>query len=335
MKTNQLQKLFVAKPLLVMLFALTLTVMSCDTNDDNAVTNTPPTVQEFNAIRQIALDNLTQNFQIDAANGTTTLTSEKGVEIDINANCLTLNGNPVTGLIDIEYVEIFDGGEMLVTNKTTMGALPNGDMAMLISGGAFYINATQNGQQLVLGCGMNLKIPANLTAPDPNMILWDGTINPAGDLVWEQQDNNPTGQGGVFLEGSGVNAIYYAFFNSFGWTNVDRFYSYTGPKTQILASVPSGYDYQNSAVYLHYDGEGNALAKLDSYDVASSLFSEHYGQIPVGLACHIIFATEENGQWRYAIKSVTITDNAVFTFTLSETIVGSEAQLTAAINALP
>ena len=335
MKTIQLKKLYVAKPLFAMLFALTLSFMSCDSNDDNDAANTPPTAQEFNAIRQIALDNLTQNFQIDAANGTTTLTSEKGVEIDINANCLTLNGNPVTGLIDIEYVEIFDGGEMLVTNKTTMGALPNGDMAMLISGGAFYINATQNGQQLVLGCGMNLKIPANLTAPDPSMILWDGTINPAGDLVWEQQDNNPTGQGGVFLEGSGVNAIYYAFFNSFGWTNVDRFYSYTGPKTQILASVPSGYDYQNSAVYLHYDGEGNALAKLDSYDVASSLFSEHYGQIPVGLACHIIFATEENGQWRYAIKSVTITDNAVFTFTLSETIVGSEAQLTAAINALP
>ena len=335
MKTIQLKKLYVAKPLFAMLFALTLTFMSCDSNDDNDAAKTPPTAQEFNAIRQIALDNLTQNFQIDAANGTTTLTSEKGVEIDINANCLTLNGNPVTGLIDIEYVEIFDGGEMLVTNKTTMGALPNGDMAMLISGGAFYINATQNGQQLVLGCGMNLKIPANLTAPDPNMILWDGTINAAGDLIWEEQDGNTAGQNGVFLEGTGITPIYYAFFNSFGWTNVDRFYSYTGPKTQILASVPSGYDYQNSAVYLHYDGEGNALAKLDSYDVASSLFSEHYGQIPVGLACHIIFATEENGQWRYAIKSVTITDNAVFTFTLSETIVGSEAQLTAAINALP
>ena len=335
MKTIQLKKLYVAKPLFAMLFALTLTFMSCDSNDDNDAANTPPTAQEFNAIRQIALDNLTQNFQIDAANGTTTLTSEKGVEIDINANCLTLNGNPVTGLIDIEYVEIFDGGEMLVTNKTTMGALPNGDMAMLISGGAFYINATQNGQQLVLGCGMNLKIPANLTAPDPNMILWDGTINPAGDLVWEQQDNNPTGQGGVFLEGSGVNAIYYAFFNSFGWTNVDRFYSYTGPKTQILASVPSGYDYQNSAVYLHYDGEGNALAKLDTFDSATNLFSEHYGQIPIGLACHIVFATEENGQWRYAIKSVTISENAVYSFTLSETIVGSEAQLIAAINALP
>lgn len=335
MKTNQLQKLFVAKPLLVMLFALTLTVMSCDTNDDNAVTNTPPTVQEFNAIRQIALDNLTQNFQINTANGTTTWTSAKGVELDINPSCLTLNGNPVTGLIDIEYVEIFDGGEMLVTNKTTMGKLPNGDMAMIITGGAFYINATQNGQQLALGCGMNLRIPANLTAPDPNMILWDGTINAAGDLIWEVQERNATGQGGVFLEGTANNPIYYALFGSFGWTNVDRFYNHTGPKTQILASVPTGYNYGNSAVYLHYDGEGNALAKLDTFDSATNLFSEHYGQIPIGLACHIVFATEENGQWRYAIKSVTISDNAVYSFTLSETIVGSEAQLIAAINALP
>ena len=335
MKTIQLKKLYVAKPLFAMLFALTLSFMSCDSNDDNDAANTPPTAQEFNAIRQIALDNLTQNFQINVANGITTWTSEKGVELDINPSCLTLNGNPVTGLIDIEYVEIFDGGEMLVTNKTTMGALPNGDMAMLISGGAFYINATQNGQQLVLGCGMNLKIPANLTAPDPTMILWDGTINAAGDLIWEEQDGNTAGQNGVFLEGTGITPIYYAFFNSFGWTNVDRFYNHSGPKTQILAGVPAGYNYENSAVYLHYDGEGNALAKLDRYDEATELFTEHYGQIPVGLACHIIFASEENGQWRYAIKSVTISDNAVYSFTMSETIVGSEAQITAAINALP
>ena len=77
----------------------------------------------------------------------------------------------------------------------------------------------------------------------------------------------------------------------------------------------------------------NALAKLDTY-TATGLFSEHYGQIPVGLACHIIFATEENGQWRYAIKGVTIAANQTYTFTLAETTVGSEAQLVAAINAI-
>lgn len=66
-----------------------------------------------------------------------------------------------------------------------------------------------------------------------------------------------------------------------------------------------------------------------------AFFSEHYGQIPVGLNCHIIFATEDNGQWRYAIKAVTIAENAVYNFTLAETTLASEAQVIAAINALP
>jgi len=103
----------------------------------------------------------------------------------------------------------------------------------------------------------------------------------------------------------------------------------------ILAEAPNGYDFENSAVYLHYDGEASTLAKLDTFNDATNQFSEHYGQIPIGLECHVIFVTEEDGQWRYAIKGVTIAANDVYTFTLSETTVGSQAQLVAAINALP
>ena len=336
MKTMNTKTVLMANRLFILLFAFGMTFTSCNSDDEPNSQNYVPSSTAFNSIRQTALEDMTQNFQINVASGMTTLTSANGVEIDINAACLTLNGNPITGQVDIKYIEVFDGGQMLVSNKTTMGKLPNGDMAMLISGGEFYINATQNGQQLTLGCGMNLRIPASLTAPENDMILWDGTVDAEGDLVWEQEDIPATGQGGVFLEqGAGGGQTYYAFFNSFGWTNVDKFYNFAGPKTQILAGIPSGYNYGNSAVYLHYDGEGNALAKLDTYDAGSGLFSEHYGQIPVGLACHIIFATEDNGQWRYAIKSVTISENAVYTFTLAETTVGSEAQLVAAINALP
>ncbi|WP_339835185.1 hypothetical protein [uncultured Flavobacterium sp.] len=329
------KNVLMANRLFIMLFAFAITFTSCNSDDDSTSQNYVPSSTAFNSIRQAALEDMTQTFQIDGASGMTTLTSANGVEIDINANCLTLNGNAVTGQIDIEYVEVFDGGQMLVTDKTTMGKLPNGDMAMIISGGEFYINATKNGQQLDLGCTMNLRIPANLTAPDNDMVLWNGTVDNEGNLDWEEEVNT-VGQGGVFLEqGAGGGQTYFAFFNSFGWTNVDKFYNYVGLKTQILAAVPSGYNFQNSAIYLHYDGEGNALAKLDTYDANTGLFSEHYGQIPVGLACHIIFATEENGQWRYAIKPVTISENAVYTFTIAETTVGSEAQLIAAINALP
>lgn len=317
---------------------ITSLLTSCNKNDDNDCDgdcDPRPTATEFSAIKEDALSAITQNFQLTVANGQTTFTSTNGVEIDINPNCLTLNGNAVTGVVDIKYIEVFDGGSMLVTDKTTMGMLPNGDMSMLISGGEFYINATQNGQQLAISCTMNLRIPADLTAPENDMLLWDGTIDADGNIDWREQDN-PAGQGGVFIEQGTTNtSLYYAFFSNFGWTNVDKFYNFSGPKTQILATVPTGYDFGNSAVYLHYDGEGNALAKLDTYDAATGQFSEHYGQIPIGLACHIIFATEENGQWRYAIKAVTITANAVYSFTLPETVVGTEAQLVAAINALP
>lgn len=322
----------------MMLSLLTTLFISCEKNDDNDCDgdcDPRPTANEFAAIREDALLELTQTFQLNVTNGTTTFTSTNGVEIDINPSCITLNGNAVTGTIDIKYIEVFDGGNMLVTNKTTMGVLPTGDMAMLISGGEFYINATQNGQQLALNCAMNLRIPASLTESENDMTLWDGTIDADGNIDWREQNDPTGGQGGVFLEQGTAGNTYYAFFNSFGWTNVDKFYSHPGPKTQILVTVPSGYNFQNSAVYLHYDGEGNALAKLDTYDAVTGQFSEHYGQIPVGLACHIIFATEENGQWRYAIKPVTITTNAIYNFTFGETVVGTEAQLVAAINALP
>lgn len=339
MKTMNTKNTLKVNRFFILLFAFAITLISCNPNEDSTSQNYVPSPTAFNSIRQVALDNITQEFQINVADGLSTLTSANGVEIDIDANCLTLNGNVITGQVDVEYIEVFDGGQMLVTDKTTMGKLPNGDMAMLISGGEFYINATQNGQQLDLGCSMNLRIPANLTAPDNGMTLWNGVLDNDGNIDWEEEVVMPPGTGfpgGVFLEQNTVGQqTYYASFNNFGWTNVDKFAAYAGTKTQILASVPSEYNITNCAVYLHYDGEGNALAKLDTYDAASGLFSEHYGQVPVGLACHIIFATEENGQWRYAIKPVTITANAVYTFTLAETTVGSEAQLIAAINALP
>ena len=183
---------------------------------------------------------------------------------------------------------------------------------------------------------MQLRIPADLTGGlETGMSLWDGTIDEDGNLDWDQRDQNPAGGQGVFGEGQGASAAYYAFLNDFGWTNVDRFYSDPRPKTTILAEAPTGYDFENSAIYLHYDGEGSALAKLDTYNTGTQQFSEHYGQIPIGLVAHVIFVTEDGGNYKYAIKAVTIAANDVYVFSNAETTVGTESQLIAAINGLP
>lgn len=321
------------KTILGTLLMTALLFTSCSKNDDGDIIIIPPTADDFSNLKQDAIDALTQEFSFNAEDGSTTFTSDKGVEITINGNCLTINGNSVTGQVDIKYVELFEKGNMLTTNKPTMGVLPNGDKALLISGGEFLIEATQNGQPLETSCVVQLIIPNNLTGgADNNMLLWKGRVDAKDNLAWDEVNGGAAGQeGGVFNEGES----YYAFFNEFGWSNVDRFYNDPRPKTTILVGVPEGYDNNNSAVYLSYDGEDSGLANLDTYDAGTGLFSEHYGQIPIGLECQIIFATEEDGNWRYAIKSVTIAADDVFTFTYDETTVVTEAQLTAIINGLP
>jgi hypothetical protein len=324
-------------PFIAALLLIIFTI-SCSSSDDG---NNLPTASKFNQLETNAVNSLTQHFQFNTADGFTSFTSVKGVKIYVSSSDFTLNGNPVTGQVDLEYIEIFDGGNMLATGKHTMGQMPDGNRSMLLSGGEFYINATKNGQQLELDDAISLEIPTTLTdgsnGGNPDMTLWELAEN---DSVWvgDTTEPNPIGGNGVFL-GNGQTttgeSAYFAFVNDFGWTNVDCFYEDPRQKTTILASVPEGYNHLNSRIYLHYDGKGNALALLDTYNPVTKLFSEHYGQVPIGLACHIVFVTEDNGQWRYAIKPATIAAGTVYHFTLGETTVGTQAQLTAAINALP
>ncbi|MGC4040655.1 MAG: hypothetical protein QM710_07715 [Flavobacterium sp.] len=325
--------------LFVPICGLTLMLYSCSSENSSTIAS----AASYSALKDQAVASSTQHFHFNAQDGLANFTSSSGVEIAISATALSLNGNPITsGQIDIEYVEIFDGGTMAATGKHTMGKMPNGKRAMLLSGGEFYINATKNGQQLDLSNTITLEIPAILTNGEnignPNMTLWELTEN---DSVWVQDtEMNPTGVNGVQLgeaqmQGGEIASVYYAFINDFGWTNVDCFYEDPRQKTTILATAPDGYTKDNCSIYLHYDGRGNGLARLDTYLPQTAQFSEHYGQIPIGLVCHVIFMTESNGQWRYAIKPATISAGAVYSFTMAETTVGSEAQLKAAINALP
>lgn len=326
---------YVSAPICV----LALMLYSCSSENSSTI----PNAASYGNLKDEAIASSTQHFHFNAADGFADFTSSSGVGIAISTAALSLNGNPVTsGQIDIEYVEIFDGGAMAATGKHTMGEMPDGKRAMMLSGGEFYINATRNGQQLDLDSAITLTIPTILTNDEgignPDMTLWDLTEN---DSVWVPDvQETPNGANGVQVgEAQGpageFTSVYYAFINDFGWANVDCFYSDPRQKTTILATAPDGYNKDNCSIYLHYDGMGNGLARLDTYLPATAQFSEHYGQIPIGLVCHVIFVTETNGQYRYAIKPATISAGAVYNFTMAETTVGSEAQLKAAINALP
>ncbi|WP_310557392.1 hypothetical protein [Flavobacterium sp.] len=319
------------KSIAILFFGIT-TLVSCSKDDEAPAKNYIPSAASFMAIKEQGVRSQTQNFSATAGSGLITLTSSHGVQISFNGNNLTKNGNPVTGAIDVKFIEIFDKGTMLATNKSTMGRMFDGNQSVLISGGEFYLEASQGGVQLVSTGSIQLEVPSSLTdGIDSEMTFWQGNVADPENIVWEKPRGPQEGAVGFNTAGNNYNML----FGNFGWTNIDRFYSDPRPKTQILATVPLGYNDTNSAVYLSVDGEGQSqLAKFDTYNPTTLQFSEHYGQIPIGLECHIIFATEDNGLWRYGIKGVTTVANAVYSFTLAETVVGTEAQMVAAINAI-
>ncbi len=317
-------------------FFLTLlfifTSLSCDSEtccDDpiEEITFTPPSSESFNILRQQALEQNIQNETFIAEEGID-FTSSNGAQLQIFPGCLTtLDGELILDEVDLEFIEFYSRDEMLGPNKPTMGRMTDGNKAMLLTGGAFYTNITRNGEDVLPVCGIQLIVPTALTGgPDEDMSLWTGVIDDNSNLTWE-----PTLNGEAFVEGDN----YFTFFNEFGWTNIDRFFNDPRPKTTLQVLVTEGYTAQNASIYLSFDGEETGLAHLDTFNPDTHMFSEHYGQLPLGLEVHLIFVTAEENLWRYAIKPVTITENGFVTIAHSETQTATLEELQTLIAALP
>lgn len=293
-----------------------------------------PTAAEFRNLRDIALAMHTETALFNAEEGIT-FTSNDDAELTIYPNCLSLNGDLVTGEVELTFVDIYDSKFMAPTNKPTMGLKPNGDKAMLITGGEFFIEVRKDGILLDAGCSYKLVVPGDNTGgADPEMILWNGLIDDNGDLTWdpmEERGDGHDGGGQIYVEESS----YFVFTHNFGWTNIDKFYSDPREKTTLNVKVPEEFNFANCALYLTYDGEGHALAKLDRFDSETSIFSEHYGQIPIGMNVHLLFVTADGDDYRYAIQGVTIAENETYEFTLEETQTGTYDDWVMAIEALP
>ncbi|MCX2680338.1 hypothetical protein OOZ15_10335 [Galbibacter sp. EGI 63066] len=306
----------------IIILATLFSVTSCSTDDGfDPISEdpfTPPTAAAFKALQEDAFNNLKQNATFNAEDGIT-FESDAGVTLSIFGDCLTLNGDQVSGAVDLEFVEIFDRGNMLTTNATTVGKNEDDNLEQLISGGEFNIKAYQNGEELEFdeSCGMMIKVPVSLTGGEVDgMGPFTGEMDQDGNLVWLEQNTE------FWVDQEGESPTYNAFLDSFQWFNCDVFSYDPDPKTEIGISVPQGFDSSNSSVYLARSGQPNSLGFI-------------YGEFPIGLEAHIIFLSEHEGEFRYAIQSVTVASGQEVTFTLEETSIAPVEDLTQIINDLP
>ncbi|MBL7857602.1 MAG: hypothetical protein JNM57_07925 [Cyclobacteriaceae bacterium] len=309
-------------------------LFSCD-NTENPVIPSPDATALKNFV-SLNINQRTQNFAVDAATGGQ-IKGNDGTIIKFYPNgFMTLSGEAVSGSVDIELIEIFDRASMLLVEKPTVGKMGNGDLATLISGGEFYVNATQGGLQLKPANGYTITAPTNKTGgPNMNMNLFNGVEVCENDIcknVWEEQNDRKI-EVGEFQSTGGIYSAYYAFQNKFGWTNIDRWYNDPRTKTTLFVDVPEGFNNSNCALYMTYDGEKTALARFDKYDETTGLFTEHYGLIPVGLNVHFILVSIVDDEIHYAIQSATIKQNHVEVIDTVESI--TQEELVALIGNLP
>lgn len=322
--------------LFALLACATLSFTSCKNETETVSLIANPSAAGFQDIRKNALADITHTKSFKAEEGIT-FETDKGTTVQILANCLRDNSNNnVTGDVTLSFVEMYDRGNMTATNKPLMGRNGTGDLMPLVTGGQFNIEVTKGNQKLNAGCQFYVNIPAALTGGiDEDMKLWRGNIDEEGELTWDEVKRDAGGQG----KEAGINvntqaATYHVWASEFGWTNVDRFYNDSRPKTQIKVTVPTQYNMTNSAVYLSYEGERNVLARLDTYDSVEKFFSEHYGYIPVGLNVHVIFTSESNGSLVYAIKKVTIANDQIINISEDDLDITSKNNLVNMINNL-
>ena len=322
----------------VLSLLLIATFTSCISDSDIEDINPQPDGIALNNRFQDNRANAVEEFTIDATTGGI-ITGSQGTKVSFPVNSFGISGVPVTGNVTVQLIEIYDKASMVLENRTTLGEKPNGDKEALKSAGQFFVNAKQGANDLEL-----LEM-AQITSREvtPAEVDWDMKVFKAGetlestdDWIEADEDNNGEQDDVNFKEAEGTIGIMVTYnFNlgSFGWSNLDRWYSYAGPKTQLFIDVPDGFNGDNCAVYLYYNGEDTAIARMDIWDEDEELFTEHYGAIPIGLEVHIIMVAEIEGQLHYALQATTIVDNHIEVISSLSPI--TQPALESLINGLP
>jgi hypothetical protein len=321
MKANNFFKMALLTGVFVM-------AVSCDKGDAyDPEEFIPPTPAEFKEVFENALKGITQTKTFKAEDGID-FTSEKGATFRVQPNSMYLEGNPVTGDVTFEFVELYKRGNMLVVNKPLMGTAEDGAKGPMITGGQFYINISQNGKDI--DAYYNMTVPAENTGGlNTDMGLWTGKENEDGNMLWDEVDNRGQEVGGVFSEGD----CYNIWGHLFKWINIDILYLLPDPKARVWVKVPEGFDNKNCSVYVIYRTQPGALAFFDVWDKDKKMFSEHYGLAPIGFRFDVVFiSVQKDGKFIYSIKDETIEEGKIITFEQSDLKVLDKDALMTLIN---
>ncbi|MCU0440087.1 MAG: hypothetical protein MUC49_19540 [Raineya sp.] len=167
----------------ILLFFLYLGIVSCNPTQENHTQDDSAKNKADIAKLNDVLKKYEEPSQITqvSAQKPSIVTGKKGTKISINPNDLiTESGKPLGQTIDVELKELTNQGQLLRTNAQTVS-----DGKLLVSGGAYFIGMTSNGEQLKLKQGKTLKVQFPKLS-NQEMTLFYGQRNEIGQMNWQK-----------------------------------------------------------------------------------------------------------------------------------------------------
>ena len=284
---------------------LIVLTMSCDKQEDDPTSppsteTTLPTsnIELLNFMKQNEID-YTQKFSINTTEETKIIGKE-GTQLIFPANCFqTLDGESVTGKVELNLIEVYKKSDMIFLNKPTMAYNPNGEgLLPLISGGEFKITASQDGKELKIKPNttytLTTKSQDNITS---DMQFFTG-IEKNDTLTWVQSDSS-----NITINKSD----YLLNINALNWINCDYFYSNPNQQSLIRVKLPKGFNINNCSLFISFDGM-TSITQLYGFE-EGLITSAPYYKLPIDLDVHFIALSYINQQPYYSISSSKIQNN--------------------------
>lgn len=329
------------KKLLFMATCIGMLLAACsdDTTDnpnDKPDPNKPdPTVKEqAKDFMKDQRKEIVQVFEVNTSELPKEFALEGGIKITV-PDAFTKDGQPVTGDLTIEFIEVMKPSSAIFsgTNTNYIGGI-YANPSYFISQGYFNIDVKQNGQnvdrQLAAGNYLSVFVPNDDTDLYDTQI-WMGNEDVNDQFGWEDPDLKDLEEDQTAGTNRCGNTVWkgadgFEFkFAKLGWCNCDIFWNESNMTTvQVALTGNVG----ELATFMGYSGDTFVFFKPKGHlsicqlytivEGATNTVASYNNSMPVGHEGLMIAFSIFDGKFSLAVKDITIEEDMHLTMDLKE-----------------
>lgn len=220
-------------------------------------------------------------------------------------------GGDVTGMIDIEVIEIYDRGDIFLYRVPTVS-----DGRLIESDAVLHVSAFQDGEELELIPGKQIRINVTNDNPRERMELFYGEGDNS-EFDWLEADGDESTWDNINVaEWATQDSLerifgfgYECFSDRLQWINVDIFVDTPeDQKTSVCIELPEIYTNTNTYAAMIFK-DINSVVSLQG-DADSMQFCEPYGLSPIGMEIYLVVVSSQSEDvLHFAIQEATITED--------------------------